>query len=488
MTVKTVLSIMGTGGGKSLTFMLPASISSKPTIVVSPTRSLIEDLVDRSHHFGISSCMFIGGMTSRIPEIYQPDNLRKHKLIYITPEMLDGPLLEAIMKLDTEGNLERLVFDEVHTVWTWGSTFRPRYKEVVEILVKFQTSKLLLSATVSFRIQEHLKQIFNDESWAVVACSVYRDNLTLNLEEKGNHFYDELAKFILVHKEESGIVYCVLPKDVSKVHGELKKRNINCVIYHGQLSVELKTANFEKWMSGDAKVMIANASFGMSIDKPDERFVVHAKMPTSLEEYFQQCGRAGRDGSLAMCLLYYTYSDKYLLYKLFKHQDKFDVECDILNDFVVFLENPVQCRHKLVMKYFGEERDEFSCVNRCDNCITRKCYISDGTEDAMKVVYTLVELGNTKITCNTLKLILNGSRQKMILENGFDEKSNFGCLSKMFLPPVLLDKFLHLLIHQGIIGEEVDVGNKSFSIRVKLGVHAHALLSSNLNCYKYVKY
>lgn len=141
------------------------------------------------------------------------------------------------------------------------------------------------------------------------------------------------------------------------------------------------------------------------------------------------------------------------------------------------------------MNYFGEDRDEFSCINNCDNCVSRGMfYTSDGTEDALKVVQTLVELGNTKITCNTLKLILNGSRQKMIQENGFDEKSNFGCLRKTFVPPVLLDKFLHLLVHTHILGEEVGTSNKSFNVRITLGANAHSLLALNLSCYKYVKY
>lgn len=218
------------------------------------------------------------------------------------------------------------------------------YKDVAERLSSFNAPKLLLSATLPARIQDELRHLFGKDCWAVVAHTVHRDNLELNVLEKGNNFYDNLADFISERKEKCGIIYCVMPKDVSKIQGELKKKKkaVDCVIYHGQLSEELKGKSFDKWMSGEVKLMIANASFGMGIDKPDVRYVVHAKVPTSLEEYFQQCGRAGRDGNPATCLLYYNYADKSLLYKLFKRQANFEQQCNILNDLIVFLEDPVQ--------------------------------------------------------------------------------------------------------------------------------------------------
>lgn len=135
---------------------------------------------------------------------------------------------------------------------------------------------------------------------------------------------------------------CYAERCIKDTRRTQKKKAVDCVIYHGQLSEELKGKSFDKWMSGEVKVMIANASFGMGIDKPDVRYVVHAKVPTSLEEYFQQCGRAGRDGNPATCLLYYNYADKSLLYKLFKRQANFEQQCNILNDLIVFLEDPVQ--------------------------------------------------------------------------------------------------------------------------------------------------
>ena len=217
---------------------------------------------------------------------------------------------------------------------------------------------------ISEKAQKILTGIFGN--MLVYRNSVFRDTLILEVVERGNKLYDDLALFIKERAQQCGIIYCVLPKDVATVHAEILKRGIAAVKYHGQLSEEAKASSHSKWMSGEVKVIVANSSFGMGIDKPDVRFILHARIPTSVDEYFQQCGRGGRDGIYATCRLYFNYSDKAVLYKLFdKQSEVFDTQCSQLNDLINILEKPVHCRHKEIMVYFGDVRNSFACQTGC---------------------------------------------------------------------------------------------------------------------------
>ena len=288
--------------------------------------------------------------------------LKDYKMVFTTPEMLLDRLIDAVVSLDREQCLARIVFDEAHTFSTWGTTFRPQCKDAAEKMAELSAPKLLLSATVSHRIQEDLKSIFGKDSLTLISHSVFRDNLTFEVLERcnGSKFYDQLRDFILDHNDESGIIYCVIPNDVAKIHAELCKRGVNCVKYHGQLSDEMKCTSFEKWMNGEKRAIVANSSFVMGIDKSDVRYIIHVKLPTSIEEYYQQCGRTGRDGLPSTCKLFYDYADKMVLYKLFSQQQVNTLkQHKAVNDLIVLVENPVQCRHKLIMNYFEENRDEF---------------------------------------------------------------------------------------------------------------------------------
>ena len=202
-----------------------------------------------------------------------------------------------------------------------------------------------------------------------------------------------MKNFILEREHDCGIVYCVLPKDVSTVHVELIKNGVNCVKYHGQLSEELKTNSLTQWMNRECKVIVANSSFGMGIDKEDVRYVIHARIPTSIEEYYQQCGRAGRDGLPAKCVLFYKYGDNSTLSKLFQSQSEQTQQVASVNELINFVEDPVQCRHKSLMLFFCETTANFLCGVSCDNCLQRGSFhMTDGTTDALKVLEAMLEL------------------------------------------------------------------------------------------------
>ncbi|CAB4014436.1 ATP-dependent DNA helicase [Paramuricea clavata] len=376
---ENVLGVLGMGSGKSLTFMLPAVLASRPTLVVSPTKSLIDDLVIRCQDLNISCCKFTGSVPLTVQN-EQLDKLPQFKLIFTTPEMLyEGCLKEKFETIE----IERLVFDEAHTISSWGDTFRPVYKVVCQKLSGLECPKLLLSATVPEFQVAVLKEMFG--SVTVLRETVFQNNLFIEVKDRqcNTKFYDELYSYIK-DQASCGIIYCVLSNDVTKIHSELVKRGLNCVKYHGKLSESVKESSFSKWISGEVNVIIANSSFGMGIDKRDVRYVVHVKLPTSIDDYYQQVGRAGRDGEPATCCIYYNYSDRTALISMFKHHDNFDQQYKALSDIVICLEDPVQCRHKIIRTYYGEKCDGFTCNTSCDNCRSRGKYVTaDGTTDAL---------------------------------------------------------------------------------------------------------
>ena len=270
-------------------------------------------------------CKFTGEVSKHVCDS-QLLNIEAQKVVLGTPEIFkEGELNSTVLSMIEKNQIDRIVFDEAHTIISWGNSFRPIYKDVCEQFARTSCPKLLLSATIPTRIETELKNIISDLD--IFRSSIFRENLNLEVQERTSKFYDVLKNFILEREHDCGIVYCVLPKDVSTVHAELLKNGINCLKYHGQLSEELKTNSFTKWMNGECKVMVANSSFGMGIDKKDVRYVIHARIPTSIEEYYQQCGRAGRDGLPAKCVLFYKYGDKSTLLKLFQSQSEQTASC-----------------------------------------------------------------------------------------------------------------------------------------------------------------
>ena len=265
---KSVLTVAGTGGGKTLMFLLPAINSDKLTLVISPIKSLIDDTVLRCQNLGISACKFTGEVPHEI-QTMQVEHIEQYRVVVATPEMLDKGMLphQAITSLD----LGRIVFDEAHTIATWGGTFRRIFKEVCKDLAKLSCPKLLLSATVTAKLQQTLMDIFG--RLLVFRESVYRENLSFEVAERTPKHIDEIASFVrdkctIGH---CGIIYCVIPHDVDRIHSELLKHGLSAVKYHGQLSDEVKQAGFSKWLNGDVCIMVANSSFGMGIDKRDVR-------------------------------------------------------------------------------------------------------------------------------------------------------------------------------------------------------------------------
>ena len=246
MAGENVLAVAGTGGGKSLMYLFPAVLSSKVTMVISPLKSLIDDSLIRCLNLNISACKFTGDVPLHT-RTEQVDDLKNYRVIF-----------------------------------TWGSTFRPKYITVCQSLSGVDCPKLLLSATISANVESNVRSTFGN--FKLYRTSLFRDNLNLEVIERTSKFMDELVKCIqeMESQKNSGIIYGLLPRDVSHIHTELVKRGVKTVKYHGQLSDAIKSSDQAKWMNDEVKVMVANSSFGMGIDKGNVTYLVHAKQPSSV--------------------------------------------------------------------------------------------------------------------------------------------------------------------------------------------------------------
>ncbi|CAR31029.1 ZYRO0E08250p [Zygosaccharomyces rouxii] len=493
---KDVFVLMPTGGGKSLCYQLPAIVKSGKTrgttIVISPLISLMQDQVEHLLNNNIKASMFSSRGTA--DQRRQTFNLFIHgllDLIYISPEMISASeqCKRGIKKLHNDGKLARIVVDEAHCVSNWGHDFRPDYKELKYFKREYpHVPMMALTATASEQVRLDVIHNLELKDPVFLKQSFNRKNLFYGVVRKTKNTIAEICESINTRfANQTGIIYCHSKNSCEQTAAQIQRNGIRCAFYHAGMEPDERSDVQRAWQNDDLQVICATVAFGMGIDKADVRFVYHYTVPRTLEGYYQETGRAGRDGKPSFCITYYTFRDVRSIQTMIqkdKNLDKDNKEKHLnkLQNVMMYCENGLDCRRKLVLSYFNEEFDAKDCHKNCDNCCNSFKVATeqrDVTEDAKKIVKLVDELQDSRVTLIYCQDIFKGSRSSKIVQAGHTELEFHGAGKSM--PKSDVERIFFQLINLGILAEYPIVNNSGFASNyVKLGKRARELLRGAL--------
>ena len=397
--IKSVLAgsdtfvLMPTGGGKSLCYQLPALLKPGTAIVVSPLIALMKNQVDMIRNFGtevgIAHVMNSSLSKAELLEVKEDLKSGKTKMLYVAPESLTKD--ETVEFLRTL-KISFVAIDEAHCISEWGHDFRPEYRRLRPIIdtIGKDLPVIALTATATVKVQQDIMKNLDIMDAKVFKSSFDRPNLYYEVRPKTKDVIKDIIKYIKQNPGKSGIVYCLSRKKVEELAETLVVNGIKALPYHAGLDSQTRKENQDKFLMEEVDVIVATIAFGMGIDKPDVRFVIHHDIPKSLEGYYQETGRAGRDGGEGNCIAFYDYEDIHKLEKFNKGKNVAEQEIarELLNETVTYAESAV-CRHRLLLHYFGEEYEKENCGS-CDNCRYPKEKF-DGKDDMKMILEAVVE-------------------------------------------------------------------------------------------------
>lgn len=437
--------IMPTGGGKSLCYQLPALLMEGTAIVISPLIALMKNQVDAIRGFvagneGIAHFLNSSLTKAQIAEVTEDLTSGVTKLLYVAPESLTKEENIAILR---QIRISFFAVDEAHCISDWGHDFRPEYRKIRPIVDEIGRAPIIaLTATATPKVQNDILKNLGIMDAHVFKSSFNRPNLYYEVRDKIDQDKD-IIKYIKQHPGKSGIIYCLSRKKVEELAQVLVINGIRAVPYHAGLDAKVRAENQDKFLMEEVDVIVATIAFGMGIDKPDVRFVIHYDVPRSLEGYYQETGRAGRDGREGVCIAYYSYKDirkldKFLMSKPVSEQE---IGRQLLMEIEAYAESG-DCRRKLLLSYFGEDYTQDNC-GACDNCLSPKPRFDARKEMAM--VIRLVNSLPEHFKVEHLANVLTGIATAMIKSYNHDKLPMFGAESDH---PV---RFWEMVIHQGII-------------------------------------
>lgn len=462
---KDLLAVMPTGGGKSLCFQLPATMRPGMTLVVSPLIALMQDQVRLLGDNGIAatfinSSLGSGEIGSRVAAALRGD----YKLLYLAPErLLTADFLQGVLpRLGESPGIDAIVIDEAHCVSEWGHDFRPEYRQLSALRRRHpQVPLLAFTATATPRVRTDIVQQLALRDPAIHLASFNRPNLHYSVLPKNKRTYDELLRRARM-TEDAGIVYCLSRRRVDELAAELRADGIRALPYHAGLETEVRRRNQEAFIRDDAQVVVATIAFGMGINKPDVRWVIHHDLPRTLESYYQESGRAGRDGDPAECILYFSAGD--IRTADFLIQQKIDpvTGAPLLDEQrlarqqlrqVINYAESTECRRTIQLSYFGEAFAG-NC-GACDNCCEPR-QTSDWTIQAQQLLSCIARLAQRRERYGAAYLIeiLRGGQSQRLIDRGHQSLSVYG-IGKAHS----MEQWRHLartLNHQGLIDETQD--------------------------------
>ena len=437
--------LMPTGGGKSLCYQLPALCMEGTAIVISPLIALMKNQVDAIRGFssgeaGIAHFLNSSLNKAQIKEV--KDNLLSGltKLLYVAPESLTK---EENIEFLKQLHISFYAIDEAHCISEWGHDFRPEYRRIHEIVSQIGRAPIIaLTATATPKVQLDIQKNLGMMDAKVFKSSFNRPNLYYELRDKTNPKRD-IIKFIKDNPGKSGIIYCLSRKKVEEVAELLNLNGIKALPYHAGMDAATRSHNQDAFLMEEVDVIVATIAFGMGIDKPDVRFVIHYDIPKSLEGYYQETGRAGRDGQEGQCIAFYSYKDIQKLEKFMQGKPVSEQEIGklLLNETMAYAESN-QCRRKILLNYFGEDYPQDNC-GMCDNCVHPKKQF-DGKEEMLSVIELIMSL-KENFKSDHLANILAGVSNSIIKSYNHDSSPFFG-IGKDHTP-----RFWDAIIRQGLV-------------------------------------
>ena len=425
MDGKDTFVLMPTGGGKSLCYQLPSLLMDGMAIVISPLIALMKNQVDAMRNYSEEDGVahFINSSLSK-PEItaVREDVLSgKTKMLYLAPESLQkDENVDFLRGL----KISFYAVDEAHCISEWGHDFRPEYRRIRDMVLRIGKAPIIaLTATATPKVQHDIQKNLDMMDATVFKSSFNRPNLYYEVRPKTDEVEKDLIRFIRSMNGKSGIVYCLARKEVEDLAETLRVNNISALPYHAGMDAASRTANQDAFLMEQCQVIVATIAFGMGIDKPDVRFVVHYSIPKSLEGYYQETGRAGRDGGEGICLCFYDPKDIERLRKF--QRDKPVAEQEIGNQLLfetqTYAESTI-CRRKLLLHYFGEEYEQDNCGN-CDNC--RKVYRMMNATELLTIILETIQELNEKFKADHIVDILKGNETAAVVDYKHNELDNF---------------------------------------------------------------
>ncbi|HEY5692309.1 MAG TPA: DNA helicase RecQ [Cyclobacteriaceae bacterium] len=419
---KNTFVIMPTGAGKSLCYQLPAMIKDGLAIIISPLIALMKNQVDQLNAYGINARFLNSTLSkSEVTKLKKDCINGEVKLLYVAPESLNK---EEYIEFLLKARVSFVAIDEAHCISEWGHDFRPEYRKIKSMIAQLGNLPVIaLTATATPKVQIDIQKNLQMEEADIFVSSFNRKNLYYEVRPK-KETKKQLIKFLKENKGKSGIIYCLSRKKVEEIAQLLNVNGFKAAPYHAGLDADVRVKNQDDFLNEEVDIVVATIAFGMGIDKPDVRFVIHYDVPKSLEGYYQETGRAGRDGLEGLCLMFYSHNDLSKLEKFNKDKPVQERENSriLLQEMEFYAESPI-CRRKQLLHYFGEEFLEDNCGS-CDNCVHPRERF-DGTE-SVKLILEAVKQTKERFGLSHLINVVRGIKDEYVMSYSHEKLAVFG--------------------------------------------------------------